>query len=813
MVRQKFVIRTIFFLILLSFSIFVLQFTFSGNYENRDVVFDRLNRILSRDTLGLANNSVSTQSLSGYSSPITIDNLEASYIGESTYDWSGSTFARLGDINNDNYDDFLIGAPGRNGGSEIGEAYLILGGSSGWNQDTDLSDVDASFRGEASGDQAGSAVAGIGDVNGDGFNDFAIGAEGNDEGTPGGGKVYIFFGNTFAWSGQQDLDEVHDASFVSNDLLGGLGMEIAGVGDVNNDGYDDFVITGTGEDMIHLVFGKPSGWDMETVLDNSNSTFIAADSASPYGYNVSRANINGDSYSDIVISSNFSGTLTPGSIYGIFGKATGWGQGVNLETQADFSINEEGSVGGDFGADSDSTGDYNGDGLTDILVSDEDVGAHGRAYIFFGKSSGWSLDQDASSADVVINGVNANRIGDDLANVGDINSDGYDDFILNDFGGHRASLFFGREIWHANMSINDADGFFDRDPSGRDIEAVSGVGDVDNDGDDDFIFGTKNDDTGGSFAGKSFLALDSVEQFQITNLDPELDAMLGQNNVEVGTNFGLVNRGRIEILQTSDQVLISSVFLGNLSSNLNWGSVEAEASLAEYKSRVSAMDTVAGTSASYNLYVPKGLAHNGVLLCSSPADLTAIVQGCSGELNKTEADPDTRIVTIEGQDYWEISGLSGSYGGYSYVLTTNTNQIAGVPSGLQPQDTSGNDISEGAANGLTGASETVRLVDTGSNAVVADIITDMSQDRDWSEANISADSDFAAGKVFVRNLQNAAGTTSSYTLYIPVIASVDRIRLCPSATSLAQVTSDCAGGSNIELPSTTNIGGQDYYAL
>ena len=88
-------------------------------------------------------------------------------------DWTGWRVSRAGDVNADGFDDFLIGAPMYNSnGADAGKVYLILGRNSNWN--TDLSQADASYIGEAENDQAGWDVQDAGDVDGDGYDDFLI---------------------------------------------------------------------------------------------------------------------------------------------------------------------------------------------------------------------------------------------------------------------------------------------------------------------------------------------------------------------------------------------------------------------------------------------------------------------------------------------------------------------------------------------------------------------------------------------------------------------------------------------------------------
>ena len=104
---------------------------------------------------------------------------DASFIGEAENDTAGGCVSNVGDINGDGYDDFaVVSLPN---GTYAGQTYLFFGKASGWAMDTNVADADASFIGEAGGDYSGNSVSALGDVNGDGFNDFIIGAPNNDE--------------------------------------------------------------------------------------------------------------------------------------------------------------------------------------------------------------------------------------------------------------------------------------------------------------------------------------------------------------------------------------------------------------------------------------------------------------------------------------------------------------------------------------------------------------------------------------------------------------------------------------------------------
>ena len=120
---------------------------------------------------------------------------DATFLAETAGDRAGEAVAAAGDVNGDGYDDMLIGAWSNDeGDTSAGEVYLFFGSPAGFGIDTGLQDADASFVGEGYYDCAGRAVAGAGDVNGDGFDDILIGAAGNDDIGLSAGKAYLWYG-------------------------------------------------------------------------------------------------------------------------------------------------------------------------------------------------------------------------------------------------------------------------------------------------------------------------------------------------------------------------------------------------------------------------------------------------------------------------------------------------------------------------------------------------------------------------------------------------------------------------------------------
>jgi Ca2+-binding RTX toxin-like protein len=385
--------------------------------------------------------------------------------GVAALDYSGWSVASAGDVNGDGIDDLIIGAYAAdpNGGLFAGTSYVVFGRSAGFAATFELSALDGSngfqINGAAAYDWSGFSVASAGDINGDGIDDLIIGAKHADPNGYSSGASYVVFGSDAGFAASLELSALDGTNGfrlngeATNDYSG---YSISAAGDVNGDGIDDLIIGAVYADpnsyssgASYVVFGTDAGFGASfelSALDGTNGFKIIGEAMNDFsGASVSAAgDVNGDGVDDLIIGAwraDPNGVTESGASYVVFGNTTAFASTVNLAGLAGtdgFRIN--GVALDDYSGFSVSgAGDVNGDGIADLVVgapsADPNGTSSGASYVVFGTDAGFPSSLNLSALDgangFVINGEAAyDMLGASVSTAGDVNGDGIDDLII-----------------------------------------------------------------------------------------------------------------------------------------------------------------------------------------------------------------------------------------------------------------------------------------------------------------------------------------------------------------------------------------------
>lgn len=418
--------------------------------------------------------------------PVTIDPLSTTPSWKVQSDQVGAhmgfSVSQAGDVNNDGYDDVIVGSLTFDAGEfDEGRAFVYLGSATGlsttaiWQYESN--NVGALF---------GKAVAGAGDINGDGYDDILVGA--GDYSGPESleGKAYMFYGNSTGVNASPDW------TYESNQVGAAMAYPLETLGDANGDGFADIIVgcnsfdnPETDEGVAYIFYGSAAGLNAtpDLTLDESNENCR-------YGHSVSSAgDVNGDGYDDALVGGyNCSSGLAPdaGACFLYYGSSAGI---VPTSVWSIYGDQENALLG--FWCH--GVGDVNNDGYADVMLGakryDNPEEDEGKAWLYLGSATGlsttpaWSMESNNADAEY------ANQ----FSGAGDVNGDGFDDVVM---GAHFYTNTFGKEgaayVYLGGPTGLSLTPYWTVYGGGSQINlgwSADGAGDINHDGFDDIIIG------------------------------------------------------------------------------------------------------------------------------------------------------------------------------------------------------------------------------------------------------------------------------------------------------------------------------------
>jgi hypothetical protein len=392
-------------------------------------------------------------------------------LGDAAGDNLGYSISGAGDVNNDGFDDFVVGAHQNDeNGSNAGSATVFSGTNCA---------ILYTFYGDAAGDLFGVSVSGAEDVNNDGFDDLIVGARDDDDNGTNSGSARVYSG----------FDGTILRTFLGDSPLDAFGISVSGAGDVNNDGFADLIVGARADDNNGAESGSArvfSGIDGSILYtfngDNANDFF---------GHSVSGAgDVNNDGFDDLIVGAylddnNGSGSGSARVFSGIDGSILYTFNGDNANDN--FGI----SVGG--------AGDVNNDGSDDLVVGanlDDNTGTDSGSVRVLSGMDG-----------AILHTFNGDAAGDYLGfsvdGAGDVDNDGFADLVAGAYFDDNNGTSSGSARAYSGATGDTLFTFIGDGPFDNAGFSVAAAGDANNDGYDDLVVGSPLDDNAGADSGSA----------------------------------------------------------------------------------------------------------------------------------------------------------------------------------------------------------------------------------------------------------------------------------------------------------------------
>lgn len=389
-----------------------------------------------------------------------------------------------GDIDGDGFSDVVVGARGNEvQGQDTGKVFIYRGSAAGVSTTPSVT-----LTGTQPKEEFGRTLT-VGDINGDGYADVIVGAHGFDGGKGfHQGKFYVFLG------GPKGLNTTPSQTFVGEHKNDEFGRSFT-VADVTGDGINDLLVGASGyngdlayQGKAYVYKGSREGLSATPIF-----TAVGEHPDDEFGFAMAGADVNKDGHPDLIIGAGGltkggSKSTVPGAVYVFLGTANG------ISPTASLKISGEAN-GDHFGEALTAAGDVNGDGYSDIAVGAHDYscgnGSAGKVYVYLGGPDGLSANRvwtAVGKAAGVTGGVSG--LGRTMAPAGDLNGDGFSDFLAaapagtKDSGAGVYVFFGGPKGFSGNPAVIAADG-----PSGNLGLGLFLAGDVNGDGALDILAG------------------------------------------------------------------------------------------------------------------------------------------------------------------------------------------------------------------------------------------------------------------------------------------------------------------------------------
>ena len=487
---------------------------------------------------------------SGQSAPITDDVADPparTLSGRASWDRLGSGLASIGDLNRDGVDELAVLS------RSPWAVQVLVGSHSGFSALPQLT-----FLSPDPSDRFGAAVAGGGDLDGDGMDDFAVTVGHQGQGGAYTFTVEVYFGSPLLTTDLEHLT-IHAPALPST-----FGTAVAILEDADGDGLSELLVTappppGSTEAGRAWIFSGAEG----SVSALPDWSFTSTAPGAPFGaYAAAAGDLNADGLTDFLVSTAGQPAADGYSRAFVFYGA------ASLAIEAPQALSSDARQDG-FGAAA-ASGDFNGDGVDDLLVAGPTFSLTaeqpdaGRVYAYAGSASGLSGSPSSTTT-----GRAGSRFGAALANAGDLNGDGTQDAAIGAplasaggpvtngqafayFGG-RSGLSLAYDFTEAGEAGNDLFGAF-----------VAGAGDLDGDGRDDLAVAAPGRDLNGLTDGGA-LYLYSGARIRMPALDADAFSALDLDSGRALSRarpyhltFTFVFRGPVAQIGTVELAVLSS---------------------------------------------------------------------------------------------------------------------------------------------------------------------------------------------------------------------------------------------------------------